>query len=207
MKALINFGEHVLKRFAAVAISAKLAVADVHGGTPSLCGQGHLDLDIGKGKFDINLGTPSTPVYFVSGCVGYALEGWINITKTDVFLGAGIRAQMEFDSPWIGLGSIASIKPYVGFNMAAGIHTKLKYAPKFVINDVGMWMHASAGLHCGYKWLGDEGMWDLGTVTLAGNFNVHLQPAPVIVSGILKGSASFLDHKVSFEVEGKYEFE
>jgi hypothetical protein len=54
---------------------------------------------------------------------------------------------------------------------------------------------------------GDEGIWDLGTVTLAGNFNVHLKPAPIIVSGILKGSASFLNHKVKFKVNGKYEFD
>ncbi len=94
----------------------------------------------------------------------------------------------------------------MGFVAAAGIHTRLTWDPEFQINDIGMWMHASAGVYCKYKWLGDKGEWTLGKVSLAGNFNLHIQPTPVVISGALKGSVEILSVDVDFEVDGSYEF-
>ncbi len=183
-----------------------IGTANIHGGTPVLCTEGNLNYDIGKDKFDVNLGNPANPIYFVPNCVGLGMEGWINATKSSVFYGAGIRAQAEFNCPWIGVGDVASVKPYAGVNLAAGIHTKLTWSPEFEFNDIGLWVSANAGVYCQYKWGKKEGVWDLGRISLAGNFNLHLQPAPIVISGILKGSVKILKHDVDFELEGEHKF-
>jgi len=182
-----------------------IAVADVNSGTPVLCAQGHLDMETSKNVFDINLGSPAEPVYYVPSCFGLALEGWMNLTKSDIFFGAGLRAQMEFNSPWIGIGEVARIKPYAGISIAAGMHTKLTWDPKFELNDIGLWVHANAGVYCKYEWLKKEGEWSLGKISLAGNFNVQLNPKPIIITGVLKGSVEILDTDIDFEIDGKHE--
>ncbi len=180
--------------------------SNMHGGTPVLCTEGDVSFDIGKDKFEINIGNSTSPIYFVPGCIGVGLEGWVNATKSSVFFGAGIRAQAEFNCPWIGIGDIASIKPYAGVNLAVGMHAKLTWAPEFQFNDIGLWLSANAGVYCDYKWGKKEGVWELGRMSLAGNFNMHLQPEPIVISGILKGSVKILKHDVDFELEGEHEF-
>ena len=180
--------------------------AEVNTGLPSLCGHGTLDIDVNKDKFEMKLGSKDDHVYFVPSCIGYTLEGWMDVTKKSLYLGAGLRAQIELQSPWIGVGDLASIKPYAGFNLAAGFHTKLKWDPKFELNDVGIWVQTNAGVYCKYKYLGNEGEWTLGRISLNGDFNLHFIPSPVKASGVLSGSVEVLSIDVDFDLEGSYTF-
>lgn len=190
--------DHIDKHF--------IGESEVSTGLPTFCGGGTLDMNIKPGSFNVDLGSPNDPVHFVPGCIGYSLAGWMELSQDGIFLGAGIRAQMELQSPWIGLGEIAAIRPYIGFYLQAGIHTALSWNPEFQINDVGMWVEASAGVYCEYILMGDEGEWTLGKVSMAGNFNLHIQPTPVVVSGTLRGSVELLSIEADFEVSGSYEF-
>ena len=180
--------------------------AVVNTGLPTFCGHGTLDIDVSNDKFELKLGSEDDHVYFVPGCVGYTVEGWIDVTKESLFLGGGLRAQMELQSPWIGVGELASIKPYAGIYLSAGFHTRLTWDPSFVINDVGMWIQTNAGIYCKYKYLGNEGEWTLGRVSLNGNFNLHFLPTPLVASGLLKGSVELLSIDVGFNLEGSYTF-
>jgi len=180
--------------------------AEVNTGLPSLCGHGTLDIDVNKDKFEMKLGSKDDHVYFVPSCIGYTLEGWMDVTKKSLYLGAGLRAQIELQSPWIGVGDLASIKPYAGFNLAAGFHTKLKWDPKFELNDVGIWVQTNAGVYCKYKYLGNEGEWTLGRISLNGDFNLHFIPSPVKASGVLSGSVEVLSIDVDADLEGSYTF-
>ncbi len=183
-----------------------VGTAVVNTGLPTFCGHGTLDIDVSEDKFEMKLGSKDDHVYFVPGCIGYALEGWMEVTKTDLFLGAGLRAQIELQSPWIGVGDLASIKPYAGIYFAAGFHTKLKWDPVFEINDIGVWVQTSAGIYCKYKYLGKEGEWTLGRISLNGDFNMHFLPIPVKASGLLRGSVELLSIDVNFNLEGSYTF-
>ncbi len=180
--------------------------AEVNTGLPTLCGHGTLDIDVNKDKFEMKLGSEDDHVYFVPGCIGYSLEGWMDVTKQSLFLGAGVRAQIELQSPWIGVGDLASIKPYAGFYLATGFHTKLRWDPKFELNDIGIWVQTNAGVYCKYKYLGSEGEWTLGRISLNGDFNLHFLPTPIKTTGVLRGSVELLSIDVNFDLNGSYTF-
>ena len=179
---------------------------DLTTGTNLMCGGGHSEFYSAGNQYSVKIASPSEPMYIVPACSGRALEGWLNVNNDSLVFGAGLRFHMAYQSPWFGVEGLARIKPYAEIHVAAGIHARISRQPKFEINDAGVYMHAFAGILCGYEFMGKKGEWDLGTLSLAGNLNMHFQPAPAIFSGTLKGTASFLSHEVNFEVYGEHEF-
>lgn len=173
--------------------------------SPLLCAEGEFSVDIGYGKWSMNIGTREKPLFIDVLCTRKPIfKGWFAINNNGLDLGVITSLKLNLSSPWIGFTGF-KVKPWAKFNLDFGTTAIVYWNPDFAIQEAHVWIDIYAGVGIKYEFLVTSGNLTIAAVNLGGEVLFTTIPKPYI-EGKMYGKVTVFDVSVGFDMDVKHEF-